>query len=754
MTWSDSQPLRVPARTVEDHHDELLAAVPSLTAKGAAVRLLLHARWLPPVEASPQTLFYHVDTVSRLVDLVLAPAPFTGHMGLLKDLRDLLAPTLNGRVMAQVPRLWAAWQRVCALRILELAIRGRQEECATAAAALGCQNHGDIDIDGLLAALLGSWRDGRCEIPWHFRDPAILPQGSVLTVLVDGPDIPSQYREAYLARVSVMVTVKGTRQPTPPTVRARDALGEDVPLGEELKDLVREAVEQAVAFLGPSARARWHRAHLTVELDIRCPFTVTAVTGRSILLPLTLVIARCLGEEFNLSAAVHPDPGIVWTGDLDDHGAVGSVQDLDLKLERVMASRARGFAFPAADRGFVDGASPFVRSEPLALIPLTHLQDAGTSAGVAIRSRSVPTRAISGLRRRARPLGLAGTVAVGLLLAGLALVIGNLATLLDTAPATIRFAGDHHRIEVLNSRERTLRRIPIDSTSTRHPLLVEIDGRGEPEILFGSQANDSPPGMLYCLDSRGRELWRFQGGFRPGEFCPEGMESRFCCDAAYVHDLDHDGKREVVAVFHHTPFYPTQVALLDSEGRYESSFWHAGHLSANAFWVEGSQVLFFDIDADGYDEILLTGANNALNSAVLVVLDPRSIHGHGPTRSSEGSFTWQSYVVFSRSEELHTAMGSDRLHGRDVRLQPWAGASRLRLSVWAHISGRDRIGALTLFLDPDFSVIDIYAADEFIQWMAETHAAGRLSFRFDSPEFQAQMRQVKVISGPPALLYP
>jgi hypothetical protein len=212
---------------------------------------------------------------------------------------------------------------------------------------------------------------------------------------------------------------------------------------------------------------------------------------------------------------------------------------------------------------------------------------------------------------------------------------------------------------------------------------------------------------------------------------------------------------EVVALFNHTPYYASQVALLDSSGRYQSSFWNPGNTMAGVFFDGRPAADFADIDDDGYDEILIVGTNNAFQRAVFIVLDPRSVRGKGPVpHDSSMTPTWQHYVLFPYIEELQNALGTPRLQGKAVYTRTWLGQATIRVDIFIHVSGRGQVGAFAYSLDYDLNVIDFHQSDEFVLWAQQARDEGKLEFDVRSREFRNRMCQIEVRNGPEEWLLP
>ncbi len=174
-------------------------------------------------------------------------------------------------------------------------------------------------------------------------------------------------------------------------------------------------------------------------------------------------------------------------------------------------------------------------------------------------------------------------------------------------------------------------------------MFKDVLGDSDPEVLFAPVQNDEhDSGLLCCLDKRGRLLWAYETGrtivtgLKPfvREYVIRGFD---------VADIDRDGRMEIVIISHYTHDFPTQVSLLDDEGKIESEYWNSGQLS---------DLIFLDLDGDGIEEILLIGQNNEYEKGCLVVLDPREIRGASHQETSdyaiEGMWpgTEKYYILF------------------------------------------------------------------------------------------------------------
>jgi hypothetical protein len=151
--------------------------------------------------------------------------------------------------------------------------------------------------------------------------------------------------------------------------------------------------------------------------------------------------------------------------------------------------------------------------------------------------------------------------------------------------------------------------------------LADLEGKGHTSVLFsyvppaGSRPQSS---RLICYSERGKEKWRWT----PGRELPELAGSPATYKTFSLAVLKATDKRppRIVVASVHDPWWswPAQIAILDSDGKTISEYWHSGSL---AF------VTLADLDGDGKEEIIATGSSEYERQATLVVLDPDRVFG-------------------------------------------------------------------------------------------------------------------------------
>ncbi len=181
-----------------------------------------------------------------------------------------------------------------------------------------------------------------------------------------------------------------------------------------------------------------------------------------------------------------------------------------------------------------------------------------------------------------------------------------------------------------------------------HPYLIikDITGDGHKEVLFTAKTEDEyREGIVFCFDRRGRELWRFHAG-RPIRFGRQDYAD-FATRGFGTNDLDNDGRQEVIVISHGRGFFPTQLAVLSSDGKLLGEFWNSGQITDFAP---------VDLERDGRKEIIFSGMNNEYKKGCLIVFDAARISGSSPQSDEKyicptlSAGTERFYVLFPRTD--------------------------------------------------------------------------------------------------------
>lgn len=234
----------------------------------------------------------------------------------------------------------------------------------------------------------------------------------------------------------------------------------------------------------------------------------------------------------------------------------------------------------------------------------------------------------------------------------------------------------------------------------------DLEGKGHTSVLFVyspvSNPQSPPPSTLICYSDRGKEKWRWT----PGRELPElaGSPATYVTSALAVLKATNKRPARIVVVSQHRPWWPTQIAMLDSNGKTISEYWHSGGLNS---------VVLADLDGDGKEEIITTGiANGYDHRATLVVLDPDRVFG----ASTEVRPEFQIHGMGAAQERLRLLFPRSDLNRAlfqfNMAVEPTVEHGILRLTVMECISPP---GCRIWYeFDKNFHLIAAYAgSDEF-----------------------------------------
>ncbi len=150
---------------------------------------------------------------------------------------------------------------------------------------------------------------------------------------------------------------------------------------------------------------------------------------------------------------------------------------------------------------------------------------------------------------------------------------------------------------------------------------ADLEGKGHTSVLFSYlPAPDSQPhsSTLICYSDRGKEKWRWS----PARKLPEVDEpATYRTFAIAVLKAKEKGRVRIAVLSDLDPWWggPSQIAILDSNGKTLSEYWHSGGLH---------DMVLADLNGDGKEEIIATGIAHGYDAqATLVVLDADRVSG-------------------------------------------------------------------------------------------------------------------------------
>lgn len=165
-----------------------------------------------------------------------------------------------------------------------------------------------------------------------------------------------------------------------------------------------------------------------------------------------------------------------------------------------------------------------------------------------------------------------------------------------------------------------------DIVGPRIPWLGDLDHDGKIETvgIYPHNQRESLGWDLYCFSYTGDTLWQLstakmvQTGSR--QFSPPYVVRNFITFPS----PEHDSTVWTAAVLIHHTMSPSALLVVDSTGRLRGEYWQFGHMNV---------VRAADLDNDGIHELLVGGIRESDRQAVLLIFDPRNVHGTPPPDS-------------------------------------------------------------------------------------------------------------------------
>jgi hypothetical protein len=266
---------------------------------------------------------------------------------------------------------------------------------------------------------------------------------------------------------------------------------------------------------------------------------------------------------------------------------------------------------------------------------------------------------------------------------------------------------------------------------------VDIDGQGHTSVLLLYHPAISPRSRsttLICYSDRGKEKWRWT----PGRELPEleGTPATFRTVALVVLKATDKRPPRIVVSSIHDPWWPNQIAILDSNGKTVAEYWHSGHLD---------HLTLADLDGNGREEIVATGISNGYHQATLVVLDPDRIFGASTEAARPelqihgmGAAEERLRLLFPRSD-LNKALSVYNA-GQDATIEH----GRIRFSVAECLQPPACL--MWYEFDKHFDLLTAYADEQFRGAHAQFYAHGKDAHQF-SPEEQAEFQKIRCLVG-------
>jgi len=352
-----------------------------------------------------------------------------------------------------------------------------------------------------------------------------------------------------------------------------------------------------------------------------------------------------------------------------------------------------------------------------------------------------PTKAI-GQRKLSRILPITAVLVLGILAYGTIQMRKG-----DTRPQSARLDGSTLRILNAEGKELWSKTFPegIRSDSYYENLhglvwIADLEGKGHADVLFPYFPAGNPlshSSTLICYSDRGKEKWRWT----PGRELPElkGSAATFMIVSFGVLKATTNRPPRIVISSQYFPWWPCQVAILDSHGKLLSEYWHSGVIS---------YMTFADLDGDGRQEIIAAGvANGYDHQATLVVLDPDRVFG----ASKEIQPQFQIHGMGDAQERLRLLFPRSDLNRAlfqfNLAMDPAVEHGNLRLTVAECITPLPPGCRIWYEFDKNFRLIAAYAGtDEFRSAHERFYQTGKNAHALSEGEQEA-FQKVRCLVG-------
>ena len=209
----------------------------------------------------------------------------------------------------------------------------------------------------------------------------------------------------------------------------------------------------------------------------------------------------------------------------------------------------------------------------------------------------------------------------------------------DSTPTQLEFQGKIIKAININEElvwtyelENNIRYNPHPITGEIHYsvkyLIENLDGNKEPSIIIAYKMEAEPHKSTYiiCLSQYGDLLWKNKIGRRLNyKWNDQNLyyEDNYNVQNLHISDNNHDGLKEVYVVASQSPYFPDFLSIYDYQGNLLGEYLNHGTIA---------EVIHYDLDQDGIDEIIIGGQSNvrSFRCPYIAVLDFKRVSGQSP----------------------------------------------------------------------------------------------------------------------------
>jgi hypothetical protein len=277
-----------------------------------------------------------------------------------------------------------------------------------------------------------------------------------------------------------------------------------------------------------------------------------------------------------------------------------------------------------------------------------------------------------------------------------------------------------------------------------HLWFGDLEGDGHTSVLFLYHPATDPKShstTLICYSDSGQEKWRWS----PGRVLPElsSVPSVYITMGFGVLPSTPGQRRRIVVMSRHEYYYPTQIAIVDSNGNTLSEYWHSGHLFHFALATLA-----------GREEIVASGISNGYHQATLLVLDPDHVSGASTEIMRPELQIHGMGVPHERFRLLFPRSDLNRdLYLYNEGLGAVLSPGRIQIDVkecWLTVPQ----GCTIVYgFDDNFNLLSADAEDTFLNAHKEYYSKNKVDHPFSSDE-DAQFQKVSCLAGCNSKLVP
>lgn len=323
----------------------------------------------------------------------------------------------------------------------------------------------------------------------------------------------------------------------------------------------------------------------------------------------------------------------------------------------------------------------------------------------------------------------------------------------DIDPASFRVAGIRIIVEnesgdslgMIRASKRLTSAFTSDpETFGREVRLLDVDADGINEVVWieREETGNSRRTLIRAEDFSPRAtLWSYEF-INDLDFAGTDWESaRFFLGGIEVVSSAPGEGMLIAALYTSTTSVAQIVFLRAVDGAVAARYVHQGGLSG---------MTIVDLDADGRSDVLLGGAHNGFDEAVLIVLDPGILASAGGVRSGPGSVPLEraDEAAYLRFPPTALARANGRSARNNVAEVQWDGrGGRLRLAIQDGMVEGTGQAEYYVNLDRRLEVKGIERGDGYVLGAKRLVALGRMNEVPDADYFLEYAREIRWLSG-------